>query len=144
MKKLFLICIASFLMFACTKEGAPGPMGPAGPAGKNANVSTYYTTIFPSEWKMFGKFGTPGYYCFVEKDFGALTPEIINNGAVLVYALMNDADNQLPYLMPYNGYIKTLRYDLNNYLIGFIVEDSNFKTEPFQDPIEFKIVVIGN
>jgi hypothetical protein len=86
-------------------------------------------------------------------DLSALTISVIESGAVLVYMITTESgqeyDNQLPYLLPFDAggsFVRIIRYDLQPDKIGFIVEDSDFKTPlpPFViGTIKFKVVIIS-
>jgi len=154
MKKAFFVILASIALVSCIKEG---PRGIPGKNGKDGTqINTYYFEVFPNQWKPNGDFGFPGYYCYEERTLAALTPSVIENGAVLVYVILKeqgiDYDHQLPYIKPsydysydYGYYLKIIRYDLQAGKIGFIVEDSDFETSlpPYTTKITFKVVVIS-
>ncbi len=70
--------IAALLLFfatfsACKKEG------PAGPAGKDGNANVKSQTFTVGSWN----YSAPSYYADIS--YGAITQDIINSGAVLVY-----------------------------------------------------------
>jgi len=148
MKKVFLVMASAIMLCSCIKEsGTPGPRGPAGKDGKDGvQITVRYFNIEPSllNWKEAGNYGQEGYYCYAEAQLKELTAEVIDKGAVLVYMIDGEFDNQLPYLIPYNGYTRVIRYDLRQGTIGFIVEDADFRTSrpPFEGTVTFKVVVI--
>ncbi|MCL2131098.1 MAG: hypothetical protein FWH36_01385 [Lentimicrobiaceae bacterium] len=151
MKKVFFVIAASIVLFSCGKEGPAGPRGPQGRDGKDGQgvqVNTYYFEISRNEWKIFESSDQTRYYCYVEKKLNALTSSVINEGAVLVYALLDDCDQQLPYVVSiYDGgfYTRVIRYDLQQGTIGFVVEDNDFNTQlpPFNGNVTFKVVIIS-
>jgi len=172
MKRVVFILVASIVLGSCIKHESPGPQGPRGPQGPSGidgrngrdgrdgrdgygtYINTYYFDVMPSQWDVTdGDWGTQGYYCYVELKFGALTDEVIKNGAVLVYFIDvvgdKEFDNQLPYLIPRNEagalFIRTIRYDLQPGVIAFIVEDSDFcvPKPPFGKTVKFKVVIIS-
>jgi len=150
MKKVFLVIAASIVLVSCIKDGTPGPRGPAGRDGRDGKdgvqITVRYFDIPPSllNWKSVGDYGQEGYYCYAEAQLKELTSAVINDGAVLAYMIDGDFDNQLPYIIPYNGYTRIIRYDLQQGTIGFIVEDADFRTQlpPFMGTVTFKVVVI--
>jgi len=151
MKKVFLVMASAIMLCSCIKEsGTPGPRGPAGRDGRDGKdgvqITVRYFNIEPSllDWKTAGNFGQAGYYCYAEAQFKELTADVIDKGAVLAYMIDGEYDNQLPYLIPYNGYTRVVRYDLRPGTVGFIVEDADFKTQapPFMGTVTFKVVVI--
>ena len=160
MRKAFFVILASIALISCVKEGPRGQRGPQGISGKDgkdgkdAQINTYYFEISPNQWRTNGSFGQQGYYCFAERSLAALTPSVIDEGAVLAYVLLEEQgveyDHQLPYVKPsdFGGYLylTVVRYDLQVGTIGFIVEDSDFQTPlpPFGNrTLMFKVVVIS-
>ena len=154
MKKIIFVIAVSITLCSCIKENTPGPQGPRGPQGppgrdgSGTQVSTYYFKVYPDQWKNDGIYGTQGYYCYVDESFNALTNSVIERGAILAYMIADGYDHQLPYILPFNasGYFtRIIRYDLQEGKIGFIVEDSDFRTPlpPFTGMVEFKVVIIN-
>ena len=157
MKKAFFVILTSIALVSCVKEGPRGPRGQQGvpgiPGKDGTQINTYYFEVFPNQWKSYGDWGSPGYYCYAEKTLPELSPSVIEEGAVLVYVLFDGYDHQLPYIIPsydYNydyGYYSTIiRYDLQAGKIGFIVEDSDFETPlpPYGNgSVLFKVVIIS-
>ena len=154
MKKIFFVIIACILLISCDKEGPQGRSGRDGRDGRDGiegvQITTIYHKVYPNEWNVAGTYGNQGYYCYSEVFIKEITEDVINYGAVLVYVIFDDFDNQLPYLqhLSDNGYLWTrvIRYDLQPGIIGFIVEDSDFLMQlpPFKnDVIQFKVVIIS-
>jgi len=153
MRKTFLGILVSIVLFSCGKDGPPGPRGQQGIPGRDGKdgvqMTTYYLEVSKSEWKDFESYDPPKYYCYAEKKLDALTASVIEKGAVLVYALLDDLDQQLPYVVSSrengNYYTRVIRYDLQQGIIGFVVEDSDFLTPlpPFDGKVTFKVVVIS-
>jgi hypothetical protein len=168
MKKVFLLIAASIVFCSCIKVETPGPQGPRGtqgPAGTPGRdgrdgrdgygvyINTYYFDVQPNRWNKFGNYGSEGYYCYVDTLLEDLTLSVIEDGAILVYMITEENgqeyDNQLPYLLPFYAgghFTRIIRYDLQPGKIGFIVEDSDFKTPllPFNTTIvKFKVVIIS-
>jgi len=156
MKKILFAIAVSITFLSCIKEvtpGATGARGPQGPPGKDGTqINTYYVSVQPNQWKDFGVFDSTGYYCYVEESLSAITPAVIDNGAILVYVIVaengQDYDHQLPYMLPFyvGGYFtRVIHYDLQPGKIGFVVQDSDFKTPlpPFNGTVQFKVVIIS-
>ncbi|MDR0661049.1 MAG: hypothetical protein LBG19_09675 [Prevotellaceae bacterium] len=130
---LFLVLLCSPLLFTSCEEKYYG-----------AYVETHYIPVSSSDWRDVGTYGQPGF--FIKARFSApyITPDVIDNGAVVVYAIFSDADVQLPYVLTRDvGYtiIEMLGYQLKDGVIEFTIDNSDFKAEPYSQ-IEFKIVVI--
>jgi hypothetical protein len=141
-------------LFSCGKDGIDGRNGRNGKDGRDGKdgvqITTRYFDVQPSllEWKAAGDYGLEGYYCYADVRCTELTSSVIEKGAVLVYMIEKvgneEFDNQLPYLIPYDGYTRIIRYDLRPGTIGFIAEDVDFKTKlpPFMGTVTFKVVII--
>lgn len=100
MKKLSVICmtiLAVSFLASCTKVGPMGPQGPQGPQGPagqdgNANVASSTVTIRSSDWQWMNNSGQ----WMVEIDYPAITNNVYNHGAVLVYMDVDGAWSQVP------------------------------------------------
>jgi hypothetical protein len=153
MKKIIFVIAVSMAFLSCIKETTPGPTGPRGPQGPpgkdGTQINTHYIDVYPNQWKKFETFSPPKCYSFVEKSLPALTSSVIDGGAVLAYVLMDDCDQQLPYVVSsIDGgyyYTRVIRYDLQKGIIGFVVEDSDFNvpTTPYNEIVTFKVVIIS-
>jgi len=153
MRKVIFVIVVSMAFLSCIKESTPGPQGqrgPQGPPGKDGTqISTYYFDVHPSQWKKIETSNPPRCYAFVEKTFPELTVSVIDGGAILAYVLMDDCDQQLPYVVTSldGGYFYTrvIRYDLQRGVIGFVVEDSDFNVPlpPYNVTVTFKVVLIN-
>lgn len=87
---LFLFVACATMFSACTKEGPKGDTGPAGPKG-NANVVSSSVTAFASDWQ----YTAPSWRMNIA--YPAITQDILDNGAVLVYMKNNQSSwSQLP------------------------------------------------
>ena len=94
MKKLSIICmtiLAISFLASCTKVGPMGPQGPAGQDG-NANVASGTLTIKSRDWQWLENSGQ----WMVEVDYPAITDNVFNYGAVLVYMDVDGAWSQVP------------------------------------------------
>lgn len=102
MKKLSIICLS--IMAISFLASCRGPMGPAGHDG-NANVASATVTIRSSQWD-WDLFYTDvdgnerGQYS-VAVDFNAITNNVYEHGAVLVYMDVDGAWTQLPFTYYY-------------------------------------------
>ena len=147
MRKAFLAVVAVIVVIvlnSCIKEYVTKETH----IHQGAEISTYYVDVYPNQWNWTGEFGREGYYCFAEKNLAAISSSVIESGAVLVYAIFGDYDHQLPYVVPFHDsgfFVRTIRYDLQPGQIGFVVEDSDFRTPypPFSNMVKFKVVVIA-
>lgn len=93
MKKIFLCValVAVSFMFSCR-----GPQGPAGQNG-NANVASSTVTVNPSDW-----YWDNNTSWRVDIDYDAITTDITDFGAVLVYMSNNGTWRQLPMTFYYS------------------------------------------
>jgi hypothetical protein len=83
-KSLIIFGIALISIVGCTKEG------PTGPAGANGNANVVSSTISSSNWV----FNSPSWSNTFT--YPAITQDIIDKGAVLVYLKNGQAYSQLP------------------------------------------------
>ena len=88
MKKLSVICMT--ILAITFLASCRGPQGPAGHDG-NANVASSTITIYPNNWEWVND-------CqwMVEIDYPAITDNVYNHGAVLVYMDIEGAWSQVP------------------------------------------------
>ena len=157
MRKAFFLIVVSIAFSSCIKyevgqQGPRGPQGPAGTPGRDGYgtyIDKYYFDVEPGQWRTSGTYGSKGYYCYAEKRLPALTAAVIDGGGILVYFIDDqDRDNQLPYIYPFydRGYfMRTMRYDLKEGIIRFIIEDSDFEVPlpPETGTVQFKVVIIS-
>ena len=97
MKKLSVICmtiLAVSFLASCTKVGPMGPQGPQGPAGQdgNANVASATVTVKSTDWQWLNEYGQ----WRVTIDYPAITDNVFNHGAVLVYMDVDGTWSQVP------------------------------------------------
>ena len=142
MKKFLLPIIASVLLLAGCSE--------------KAHIITHYYTVNSNQWERSittyedGTYTTNYYYSTWENS--DITPDVINDGVVLVYYLDNDGrDNILPYTLYLsdNGvnYQERIEYDIEPGKITFKIKDSDFNTDQSMQQIgtmKFKVSVIAN
>ncbi|MEN9304243.1 MAG: hypothetical protein RL264_2672 [Bacteroidota bacterium] len=133
MKKriIFFGLIVSSLV-ACTKEG------PQGPAGANGNANVVSATITSSAWV----FNDPSWV--IAFSYPAITQDIIDKGAVLVYIRTGSEYRQLPFTF-YEDDTYSSSFEVSTYLGGVkIIRTDSDLIEP-ENPgnLTFKVVVIS-
>lgn len=134
-KKLSFLLLSSItlILASCEKEGPEGPAGRDGNANvvSSIGVATSWTYINPS-WVQ--RFSVP-----------AITQEIVNSGAVLVYVQSTTGSySQLPVTVyPSSSYSTTFEVGYNVGEVAIFATDSDL-TQPNQPgAATFKIVVIS-
>lgn len=131
-----MFALTVLLFGACSKpkDGAPGAQGPQG----NANVQSSIYTV--TSWG----YTAPEYY--VNLTVSAITQDIINTGAVLVYQTTGAADVQLPYTWyPSASYSETWTPLITLSNVKIVVTDSDL-TQPANPGagVQFKVVVMAS
>ncbi len=137
LKTVYPLFFAALLMLAsCTKEGPVGPQGAAGAPG-NANVKSSTATI--SNWLSLNN----EYYADIPVP--AITQDIVNKGAVLVYRLNAPGSySQLPITtFPGSTYNRTTEAVHSVGSVRIVVYDSDGTLPGAQGTQSFKIVVIA-
>ena len=134
-----LVCVTAIVFNGCKgKDGAPGAQGPAGPQG-NANVDYMVFQVSASNWA----YSSPSY--FVNLIDPMVTADILNTGAVLVYADDGVTVTQLPLtIYPSSTYSETWTpYEsINNVQVQ--VTDSDLTAPNNPGSILFKVVVMAS
>ena len=128
-----LVC--GLLFTNCKKEG---PQGPAGKDGTNGNANVVSSSITSSSWV----YSSPSWS--INFTYGAITQDIIDRGAVLVYMKVGSAYNQIPITFyPANNYSRT--YDISTYVGGVTIycTDSDLTQPTNPGTLTFKVVVIA-
>jgi hypothetical protein len=137
-KLISLVFTLIVIISGCTKEGPEGPAGKDGINGKDGNANVVSATITSSAWV----YNTPSWV--ISFSYPAITQDIINNGAVLVYIKVGNGYNQLP-LTFYQSQNYSTSIEVSTYVGGLTLlwTDSDL-TQPI-NPGEntFKIVVIS-
>lgn len=144
LKIIYPLFFAGLLMLtSCTKEGAVGPQGATGPQGAagtpgNANVKSSTATI--SSWLSLNN----QYYADIAVP--AITQDIVNKGAVLVYRLSSTGSySQLPLtIFPGTTYNRTIEAVHSVGSVRIFVYDSDGTLPGAQGTQDFKIVVIAS
>lgn len=139
MKKSMLLLFAATATLLNTFTGCQKEAGPQGEPGKDGNANVHSQTFTVSNWQ----YSEPTYYADI--NYSAITSDVINNGAVLVYfANGNGGYSQLPItLYPSDEYSKT--YEVVSFVGGvrIFITDSDL-TQPISPGTQsFKIVAIG-
>ncbi|MBP5326827.1 MAG: hypothetical protein J6Y98_02805 [Bacteroidales bacterium] len=143
MKKFLLPLIALVMLLAGCSE--------------KARVITSYYTVQPNKWQLATAVDGSGNlyvdYAYSTWENIDITPEVIDNGVVLVYMIDQDGrDNLLPYTFYFTdptgkNYQERFEFDVQTGLITFKFKDSDFNTtQSLQNigTLEFKVSVIGN
>ena len=110
--------------------------GPAGEDGKDGNANVVSSSITSGSWSFVSPSWSQSF------TYSAITQDILDNGAVLVYVASGVNYYQLPYTFyPTSSYSRT--YNYVHYLGGLkvYVTDSDLNT-PQPGTLEFKVVVI--
>lgn len=149
MKKLnylvILISLIAFTFTACQKDGPIGPQGPEGPQGLDGvvDISSFYYTIFESDWDTFGDPGV-GFGYIGSMNFPEITEDVLNYGAVLVYLYQDGSLYSLPTTFINSadgGYLTSIWLTLNLGEVLVTFQDSDGLTvNPGNQ--EFKVVII--
>lgn len=143
MKKLVLpLLLAIATLSSCTKRG---PAGQDGLDGLNANVEAFEYEILPSAWAEAGTIGTSDYGFYALAAFPEITNDILVNGSVAGFYLIDDG-GQIP--MPsifYNDQGFQTNYDFILYPgeIEFWVRESDNQTVAPDVAKYYKMVVIS-
>ena len=110
--------------------------GPAGEDGKDGNANVVSSSITSGSWSFVSPSWSQSF------TYSAITQDILDNGAVLVYVASGVNYYQLPYTFyPTSSYSRT--YNYVHYLGGLkvYVTDSDLNT-PEPGTLKFKVVVI--
>ena len=137
-EKTFITLTLCTLIFTTScKKPEKGATGPAGPTG-NANVQS--TTVTISNWS----YSAPSYY--VNLSYSAITSNIINSGAVLVYAQTGTGTySQLPLTVyPSSSYSSSLEVVSSLGSVQVIWTDSDLTQPANPGTWTFKIVAIAS
>ena len=144
MKKLTVICMTLIAMvFAVSCRG---PMGPAGHDG-NANVCSSTVTVYSNDW-----YWDNNTSWRVDLKYEAITADITDYGAVLVYMEDRNTWRQLPYTFYYNGfdeqgneffYSSSLEVSSYDEGVSIFWTENDFFDEYRPEDHRFKIVVIA-
>ena len=115
----------------CAKDGATGP------AGEDGNANVVSSSITSGSWTFLSPSWSQSF------TYSAITQDILDNGAVLVYVAEGVNYYQLPYTFyPSSSYSRTYKYV--HYLGGLkvYVTDSDLTTPDDPGTLKFKVVVI--
>lgn len=129
-----LMLLAAITIFGgCAKEG------PAGEDGKDGNANVVSTTITSTDWT----FNDPSWV--LSLNYPAITQDIINSGAVLVYVKVGESYNQLP-LTFYQSSSYSSSVEVSTFVGGLYLfwTDSDLIQPIYPGSQTFKIVVIAS
>lgn len=142
MKKLTVICMALVAMiFAVSCRGPQGPVGPMG----NANVCSSTVTVKSSDW-----YWDNNTSWRVDLHYEAISADITDHGAVLVYMEDRDTWRQIPMTFYYEDVINGQTYFCSSSLevstydegVSIFWTENDFYDGYRPDEHRFKIVVI--
>lgn len=131
-KSLVIFGLAIISIVGCTKEG------PIGPAGADGNANVVSSSFSSSNWV----FGSPNWSLVLV--YSAITQEIIDNGAVLVYLKNGQSYLQLPLtIYPTANYSTSL--EVASFVGGVKIfwTDSDLVQPNNPGNREFKVVAIA-
>ena len=141
-KTLAIGIIAATLLFTgCAKDGATGPKGPAGATGTpgtngTANIST--TTLNVTSWI----WNATLFESTATFTVTALTQNVIDKGAIMVYWTPAGMSEPLPYthvLSPSLSKIVNFSFDVNAIVIS---QSNSDESNPNPLPTTYRLVVI--
>jgi hypothetical protein len=99
--------------------------------------------------------GNPGFYVYQQFDFPEITPEIFNNGSVLVYMIETNQDYTCKHVLPYvyprdvidNGnrfqIMQNIRYEVEPGLLTIAVEWQDFFKCPLDEDFKFDVCILS-
>lgn len=126
---LMLMVTVTTIFSSCEKEG---------PTGKDGNANVVSKTFSSSSWREVNN------RWLIDLEFPAITQEIMNTGAVLVYLKINDEYAQLPLTFyPSELYSTTIRIAKSIGVITVIWSDSDLLISQNPGRQTFKVVVIA-
>lgn len=136
MKRLLLFMLLSApLLFTSCEVNEYGP-----------DITTDYITVGARDWYSVGTYGQPGYTWEASYRADYITPNVIRNGAIMVYAVYDDSDIQLPDVFAdwigSSKFVQILGYKISAGRITFTIESSDFETTPYNYSREYKVVVV--
>lgn len=133
-KKTGLFLLLSFvtILSSCEKEG------PEGPAGEDGNANVVSGTTTSSNWTFYDPSWVTTY------TYSAITQEIIESGAVLVYMKVGNSYNQIP-LTFYRSDSYSTSIEVSTFVGGFSIfwSDSDLLEPLYPGYHTFKVVVIA-
>ena len=128
-----LILTSSLIFSSCTKEG------PVGPAGKDGNANVVSSTLTNVSWD------EDGNTWVINLTYPAITQEIINSGAVLVYIGGNNSYTQLPFtIYSSDEYSTSFNYAVSVGSIQIECSDSDLILPQQPGNVNIKVVVIAS
>ncbi|WP_455587149.1 hypothetical protein [Bacteroides sp.] len=147
MKKILFFLLLAVVFGACDNDTDSNWNGRPGWNDDTQNWDTYTITV--DKWERIGGANTDNSYfrCIVEDKY--LDQNIFENGSVMVYLIQYDGQTPvktpLPYVMHYadgdNLWTETYSYDYSVGSFAFYVTSSDFYTEDFPAPCQFRVVM---
>lgn len=126
------VILVTVVGLGCKKEGPPGP------AGKDGNANVVSSTVTVSNWT----YNSPSWEGLIS--YGAITQEIIDRGAVLVYVNTGNSWLQLPATFYQSAsYSSTILVANFTGGVAITFTDSDLVQPANPGPLTFKIVVIA-
>jgi len=115
-----------------------GDTGPAGKDGKDGNANVVSSSITSSNWSYVGNSWE------ITFTYPAITQDIVDRGAVLVYLQVSGGYNQLPLtLYPSSSYSRTYEVAYSTGIVKIFCTDSDLTQPTNPGSQKFKIVVIS-
>jgi len=135
---LSLIVVVSVLtIFSCTKEGEQGVAGSNGTNGQDGNANVVSSTATNINWSWQGSNYSSGF------TYGAITQDIIDNGAVFAYAKIGNGYNQIPLTFYNSGYSTSLEVHAEVGTISIFWTNSDFQQHGSPSVTQIKVVVMS-
>lgn len=99
--------------------------------------------------------GNPGFYVYQQFDFPEITPEIFNDGSVLVYMIEHAEEYTCKHILPYvyprdvvdgnNRFqiMQNIRYEVEPGLLTIAVEWQDFYKCPLNEDFKFDVCILS-
>lgn len=146
--RVYLLLLALPLLFTACRgpegdPGPPGPPGPQGPAGPTEPTDIYVLRLVADSWSETGTFGEEGYGWIETWDnIPEIDQMVLDSSVVLCYEVSdNGLHTPLPYVIPFNGYVRSVifAYQLGSCQVE--IYDSDFQAAQ-PSTLEFKFVIV--
>lgn len=123
---------------------------------KGVDMATYEITAPRNGWhdSKEGE-GNPGFYVYQQFDFPEITPEIFNDGSILVYMIEVNPDYSCKHILPYvyprdivdgvNRFqiMQNIRYEVEPGLLTIAVEWQDFVKCPLDEDFKFDVCILS-
>ena len=101
--------------------------------------------------------GNPGFYVYQQFEFPEITPQVFNEGSVLVYLIENNPEYTCKHILPYvysrdlvdekNGahfqIMQNIRYEVEPGLLTIAVEWQDYYTCPLDEDFTFSVCILS-